>query len=119
MLPLTGNLLAGLSSLPLSEEVIKVLWQTGPLRLEQIISHGQATPPGEWYDQDTDEWVVLLTGAARLRIEGCPSLFDLGPGDHILLPAHLKHRVEWTSPEAHTIWLALHVQPGGNPAAES
>ncbi len=113
-LPLTGNLFAGLSSRPLSQEVIEVLWQTGPLRLERIISHGQATPPGEWYDQATDEWVVLLTGAARLCIEGCPSLLDMRPGDHVLLPAHLRHRVEWTDPNADTVWLALHVLPGGN-----
>lgn len=90
------------------EEVIEVLWKTAHFRLERIVSGGQATPPGEWYDQDTDEWVVLLTGGAGLRFEAESEPRMLRPGDHLLIPAHRRHRVEWTDPSQPTVWLALH-----------
>ena len=83
-------------------------WQTGNFRLERIVSAGQATPPGEWYDQDTHEWVALLTGGAGLRFEDEAEPRVLRPGDYLLIPAHRRHRVEWTDPEAPTVWLALH-----------
>jgi cupin 2 domain-containing protein len=90
------------------QEIFQVLLETNHFRLERIISAGQATAPGEWYDQDDHEWVVLLTGAAGLRFEDEPEPRVLGPGDHLLIPAHRRHRVEWTDPEAPTVWLALH-----------
>lgn len=77
-------------------------------RLERIVSRGQATPDGEWYDQDANEWVVLLRGAAALRFEDEPEPRVLGPGDWLDIPAHRRHRVEWTAPDEPTIWLALH-----------
>ena len=83
-------------------------WQTGVFRLERIVSAGQATPPGEWYDQDTHEWVALLTGGAGLRFEDEAEPRVLAPGDYLLIPAHRRHRVEWTDPEPPTVWLALH-----------
>jgi cupin 2 domain-containing protein len=92
-------------------EFFQVLLETGTFRLERIVSAGQATPPGEWYDQDTDEWVVLLTGGAGLRFEDEPAPRILAPGDHLLIPAHRRHRVEWTDPETPTVWLALHFSP--------
>jgi cupin 2 domain-containing protein len=88
-------------------EILQVLLETDKFRLERIVSGGQATPPGEWYDQDSDEWVVLLTGSACLRLEGEPDLV-LHPGDYLLIPAHRRHRVEWTDPTRPTVWLALH-----------
>jgi cupin 2 domain-containing protein len=91
----------------LSAEKIDVLLDTPAVRLERIVSTGHATPPGEWYDQDRDEWVVVLRGRARLRIEGENADRALGPGDHLLLPAHVRHRVEWTDPDEPTVWLAL------------
>jgi cupin 2 domain-containing protein len=94
-------------------EVIEPLWSVPGLVVERIVSHGQATPAGQWYDQDSDEWVVLLRGAARLRIEGRDEELSLRPGDYILLPAHLRHRVEWTDPEHSSVWLAIHVRPAG------
>jgi len=91
-----------------TEEFFQVLLATGAFRLERIVSAGQATPPGEWYDQDDHEWVVLLSGGAGLRFEDEPELRVLHPGDYLLIPAHRRHRVEWTDPEAPTVWLALH-----------
>jgi cupin 2 domain-containing protein len=89
-------------------EFIQVLLATGAFRLERIVSAGQVTPPGEWYDQDTHEWVALLSGAAGLRFEDEAELRVLAPGDYLLIPAHRRHRVEWTDPETPTVWLALH-----------
>ena len=81
-------------------------------RVERIVSTGQATPPGEWYDQDGDEWVVLLSGAAGLLFEGEAAARPLEPGDWVLIPAHARHRVEWTAADEPTVWLAVHMAPG-------
>ncbi|MEP6673339.1 MAG: cupin domain-containing protein [Chthoniobacter sp.] len=86
-------------------EQIKELLATGSVRIEQIVSHGQASPEGFWYDQPEAEWVVLLQGSATLLIEGEPGV-TLGAGDYLLIPAHLRHRVERTSEDA--LWLAVH-----------
>ena len=102
-----GNIYANLPQ-NLDQEVFEDLLATKSLKLERIISKGHATPPGEWYDQERDEWVILLAGNAGIRIEGQTEVIDLKKGDYLLLPAHLKHRVEWTSAEEETIWLALH-----------
>ena len=83
---------------------------TESFRLERIISTGQATPVGEWYDQDTNEWVLLLTGEAGLRFENDPQVIIMKPGDYILIPAHCRHRVEGTAPGQSSVWLALHYQ---------
>lgn len=85
-----------------------MLAQSAAARLERIVSVGHATPPGEWYDQDTNEWVVVLRGAAILRFEDEPAPRRLAPGDWLDIPAHRRHRVEWTEPGEPTIWLALH-----------
>ena len=91
-----------------SQEIIEILLGTPYFRLERILSAGQASPPGFWYDQDTHEWVALLAGSAGLLLEGDPEAVILKPGDHLLIPAHRRHRVEWTSSEEKTVWLALH-----------
>ena len=96
----------------LPSERVDVLLETPTVRLERIVSTGHATPPGEWYDQDRDEWVVVLRGRARLRIEGETADRALGVGDHLLLRAHVRHRVEWT--ETPTVWLALHHPPASS-----
>ncbi|HMH51354.1 MAG TPA: hypothetical protein VK548_14050 [Candidatus Acidoferrum sp.] len=92
----------------LPHELIEVLAQSGAVRLERIVSSGHATPPGHWYDQDTNEWVVLLSGAAILRFEDEPDPRRLAPGDWLDIRAHRRHRVEWTAPDGPTVWLALH-----------
>lgn len=77
------------------------------MRVERILSFGQASPPGFWYDQPEAEWVLLLAGAARLRFADEPAARSLQPGDHVHIAAHRKHRVEWTDPAAPTVWLAV------------
>ena len=91
----------------LAAERIDVLLDTAAVRLERIVSVGHATPAGEWYDQARDEWVVVLRGRARVRIEGEAEDRALGVGDHLLLRAHVRHRVEWTDPTEPTVWLAV------------
>jgi len=75
--------------------------------IERIVSTGQATPEGQWYDQERDEWVVLLQGEATLSYEDGRTL-HLKAGDHVLIPAHERHRVERTSDSPPCIWLAVH-----------
>ncbi|MBI2204675.1 MAG: cupin domain-containing protein [Candidatus Rokubacteria bacterium] len=103
---MTGNLFDVPASLP--DERIDVLLETAALRLERIVSTGQATPAGEWYDQDRDEWVVVLRGSAALRFEDEREARVLRPGDHVFIAAHRRHRVDGTEPSEPTIWLALH-----------
>ena len=72
------------------------------------MSTGQASPPGFWYDQDLDEWVVVLKGRARLEFESQEGLIEMSAGDWISIPAHERHRVAWTSSDEPTVWLAVH-----------
>jgi len=103
----TGNLF---SEIPdgLKKEVFTTLLKTGAFTLERIVSTGQATPPGQWYDQETHEWVILLKGRAELIFEGQKEGYSLQPGDYVHIPAHQRHRVEWTEAGQATLWLALH-----------
>jgi cupin 2 domain-containing protein len=89
-------------------EIFETLVERGGIRIERIISHGQATLEGEWYDQERDEWVLVLSGRAGLLIEGEAEPRELGPGDYVDLPAHCRHRVVWTDPDGPTVWLAVH-----------
>ncbi len=102
----TANIFDGLPA-ELSQELIQTLLARGPLRIERIISLGHASPDGFWYDQDSHEWVVLLKGGARLQFEG-EAPIDLRPGDYVEIPAHQRHRVDWTDPSTPTVWLAVH-----------
>jgi cupin 2 domain-containing protein len=95
----------------LPDEISEVMLTGRDLRIERIVSHGQASPPGYWYDQDEDEWVMLLEGEATLRIDGDARLLRLTPGMHVHLAAHLRHRVEWTAPDRRTVWLAVFYRP--------
>lgn len=91
----------------LPDELTQVLLQEGSVRIERIVSEGHASPPDFWYDQDEHEWVAVLTGEARLTFEGEQQPLELQPGDCVHIPAHKRHRVEWTSPGERTIWLAV------------
>jgi len=104
----TGNLRSGLPARPLPDEVVDLLVEHPGLRIERIVSTGQATPEGQWYDQDSDELVLVVDGTARLSIEGESEERELGEGDWILLPVHCRHRVTWTRAEPPTVWLAIH-----------
>lgn len=90
----------------LPAELVTILAQGSGVRVERIVSRGHASPAGSWYDQDEHEFVLLAAGEARLLIEGQGEL-ELRAGDHVLLPAHLRHRVTWTHPDVETIWLAV------------
>jgi cupin 2 domain-containing protein len=90
----------------LRSELLETLLETPHVRIERIVSLGQASPDGLWYDQARHEFVVLLKGAARLRFESEEPI-ELVPGDSLGIPAHRRHRVEWTTPDEPTIWLAL------------
>jgi cupin 2 domain-containing protein len=109
--PTVTNLLASLTVRPESE-LFEPIASTDQFLFERILSFGHATPPGKWFDQPRDEWVMLLSGAARLRFEGHDDALELRPGDALLIPAHCRHRVEWTRPDGETIWLALHFRRG-------
>jgi cupin 2 domain-containing protein len=90
-----------------TDEVFEDLALIAGVRIERIVSTGQCSPPGTWFDQDHDEWVAVVQG------EGVVGFVDgtetrLGSGDTLLLPAHLKHRVVSTSSEPPCIWLAIH-----------
>ena len=93
----------------LPNELLQILFQNNSLRIERIVSKGHSNPVNEWYDQDGDEWVLLIQGRARLQLAE-QGMIDLKPGDHLLLPAHQRHRVDWTDPDIETIWLAIHTQ---------
>jgi cupin 2 domain-containing protein len=105
----SGNLRGGIRDGRRADEIVDRLAERAPgVRIERIVSTGQATPEGQWYDQETDEWVLVVDGAARLRIEGEEADRELAAGDWVLLPAHCRHRVTWTQAEPPTIWLAVH-----------
>lgn len=105
MAPLPDNLIAGLPS-DIPEEMVDVLVQSKNVRIERIVSTGHASPNDFWYDQDEHEWVIVLQGEGKLIFENGEEV-DMKPGDHVLIAAHTKHRVEWTSPDGPTIWLAV------------
>jgi cupin 2 domain-containing protein len=100
-----------LTDLPknISQETFETLAQGNGVRIERIVSHGHSSPEGFWYDQPQAEWVVVLKGEAKLLIEGEPAPVLLKVGDHLTIPAHIKHRVEWTTPAEPTIWLAVFI----------
>ena len=90
------------------DEILENILQTDQFKIERIISRGHSTADGEWYDQDKNEWVMVLKGSAELLFEGDDKAVIMKTGDYINIPAHRKHRVEWTEPEEETIWLAIY-----------
>ena len=103
-MPIPPNLFAHLPALG-SDELSTILEQSPHLRIERIVSQGQASPGGFWYDQDQHEWVIVLAGAARIQFED--GIIDLKVGDFVNIVAHRKHRVDWTTPDEPTVWLAI------------
>ena len=83
----------------------------GLVRVERIVSRGHRSPEDFWYDQEEDEWVLMLQGHAELEIEGRPEPVLLEPGDSLLLPAHCRHRVARTAEDEDTVWLAVFPTP--------
>jgi cupin 2 domain-containing protein len=102
---LAGNLL---EQLPRAlQESLETVTSRGEVRFERIVSTGQASPTDFWYDQNENEFVVLLAGAATLRIEGEECVLEMRPGSFVEIPAHRRHRVECTQTDPPTIWLAV------------
>jgi cupin 2 domain-containing protein len=91
----------------LPQELSQELVAGNHVRIERIVSMGHASPAGFWYDQPQDEWVAVLAGEAKLRFEDQEDLTEMRTGDWINIPAHRKHRVEWTTPDSPTVWLAV------------
>ena len=101
------NLFADLPDFPVPEEISTVLYNNDKVKIERIVSTGQASPPGFWYDQPQQEWVILLSGSAVIRFKDPENLISLQKGDFLAIPAHQLHRVESTSQEGNTLWLAF------------
>jgi len=91
----------------LPHELFETLVKTDVVDIQRIVSRGHTTPGGDWYDQNTNEFVVLLKGAARLEFRD-GRLATLCPGDWLLIAAHEQHRVVWTDEDVETVWLAVH-----------
>lgn len=102
-----SNLFGAIPS-ALQDELIQVLAESGNVRIERIVSDGHTTEPGEWYDQAWDEWVLLASGSAVVLFENNSVPAVLNPGDHLLIPAHCRHRVEQTDSGGKTVWVAVH-----------
>lgn len=102
---LSGNVLQDVPK-DFPEEIFQTLIQTDAVKIERIISHGQTSPDAFWYDQEEHEWVLLLEGKARIQFED-EHIVELHAGDYINIPAHVKHRVVWTTHEQPTVWLAV------------
>lgn len=93
----------------LPQELLETLLSREQIRIERIVSRGHVTAEGYWYDQDWDEWVILLQGQAVIVYEQDNQRIRLNPGDYLLIPAHTRHRVDWTAADVDTVWLAIHI----------
>jgi len=90
-------------------EVVEELLRAPHVRIERIVSNGQASPENFWYDQNESEWVAVLEGKSRNRVENGDEV-ELSAGDAIAIPAHTRHRVLWTDSTQRTVWLAVFYQ---------
>jgi cupin 2 domain-containing protein len=108
---MTGNLFADLPKLPMVSEAaerLETLLARPGLRIERIVSTGQASPAGFWYEQTDAEWVLLVSGEALLRFEDEAAARRLRAGDWLRIEPRRRHRVESTATETPTVWLAVH-----------
>lgn len=102
----TGNLFDCVSTAEARETLRTILALPG-FRIERIVSQGQASPQDFWYDQEEDEWVLVLRGRARVRFEAEGQVLEMAPGTWAWIPARERHRIEWTDPAQPTVWLAV------------
>ncbi len=102
------NIFSQIPALTAANEQFTELLARPGLKIERIVSTGQTSPPDFWYDQPGGEWVLLIQGEAKLRLADEPAVRHLKAGDFLDIPAHQKHRVDWTPPDQITIWLAIH-----------
>ncbi len=92
----------------LDKEYFESIVKKDNIIIERIISNGHTTPNGEWYVQNKNEWVMLVRGQALILFDHPKKEIMLFEGDYLLIPAHSRHRVEWTLPDENTVWLAVH-----------
>lgn len=93
------------------DERTELLSHSGGVRIERIVSNGHISPKEFWYDETDDEWVLIVRGSARLRFKNPDEVIELSAGDSVMIPAHRRHRVDWTTPDSPTIWLAVFTRP--------
>ncbi len=101
-----GNIFGSIPD-DLDKELFEQIVQAHGVRIERIISRGHRSPGSGWYDQELSEWVIVLKGGAVIEFAGGVTT-RLEPGDYLNIPAHTRHKVSWTDPEAETVWLAVH-----------
>ncbi|HZZ26939.1 MAG TPA: phosphoribosylaminoimidazole carboxylase [Pirellulales bacterium] len=105
-MPDIANLLADIpASLP--EELVQTLLRAPAVQIVRVVSQGHASPDGFWYDQDENEFVVLISGAARLMFEDQAEPLEMVAGSCVNIPAHRRHRIDWTDPAQPTVWLGV------------
>jgi cupin 2 domain-containing protein len=102
----TGHLYQNIPG-ALPAEMSECLAQGKSVKIERIASRGHRSEPGFWYDQQENEWVLLVKGEAGLRFEQGDRVVHLTEGMYVNIPAHEKHRVEWTREGTDTVWLAV------------
>jgi cupin 2 domain-containing protein len=100
------NLFANLPELPGSEQLMS-LFENPSIKIQRIVSQTYSSPPGFWYDQEEDEWVIVMRGEAILEFEA-GELVGMKEGDYVTIPRHVRHRIRQTYPK--TIWLAVHIR---------
>jgi cupin 2 domain-containing protein len=111
MQPEHGNLMADVPA-GAAQEIFQPLLERSGLRIERIVSNGQASPEGFWYDSPEAEWVLLVSGSAAIEFEGQAGEHRMQPGDWLHLPANCRHRVAWTDATRPSVWLAVHYSAG-------
>ena len=92
----------------LPDELFETICTKESVKIERIVSKGHASPDGFWYDQEQNEFVLVIQGSAGLKIEGKDDIVSLKAGDFLDIGSHVKHRVEWTDSSCEAIWLAVH-----------
>ena len=101
------SLLEGIP-IELPEELFDTICSTDSVKIERIVSRGHASPEGFWYDQEKNEFILIVRGSAGLKLENEDEIVALKAGDYLNIGAHVKHRVEWTDSKCETIWLAVY-----------
>jgi len=90
----------------LDNELVQVLQQSDNIKIQRIVSKGQVSPETGWYDQQQNEWVIVIKGEAVIAFE--QTEVAMQAGSYINIPAHTKHKVSWTHPDIETIWLVVY-----------